>query len=491
MTNIEIILLLLTAIVLSITIWLIRVIILKQRLELESDKIQSDLRSNIYMLKEKLDLSLQNSAEDKRFLDHYRESYEEMREKYIKSDQINAIYKERIETLQREIKTLQYTEQNHISKIDQLQREVSTRDSRIKELETQLTNEKNINKEKIELLEENKHQMMIEFKELADKILKSNSQEFSQQSSKDLESMIAPIKEQFGEFKKQINDIYIKETQERSMLQAEIKNIKEINLQMTKEANNLTNALKGESKTQGIWGEMILERVLENSGLVEGESYKREVTLQHERDNNIYRPDVIVYLPDSREVIIDAKTSLVAYEQYISTHNQEYKKKFANQHIASIKRHIKELSEKDYTRLKGVNTLDFIFMFIPVESAVLMAMEHDSTLFDHAFKRNIILVGPTTLMVALRAVENSWKYEYQRKNATEIAKRAGLLFDKFVGYIESMERLGRQIQTVQKSYDDAYNKLHTGSGSITSQFQKLEKLGAASSKRLPKSIKTS
>jgi len=485
MTTIEMIVLISAIVALISTIWLIRVIMLKQRLELESDKIQGDLRSTIYSLKEKLELSLQNSAEDKRFVEHYRESYEEMREKYVKSDQTNAIYKERIETLQKEIKNLHYIDESHISKIDQLQRELSTRDSRIKELETQLTNQKSINKEKIELLEENKHQMMIEFKELADSILKSNSKEFSQQSSKNLEMMIAPIKEQFSEFKRQINDIYIKETQERSMLQTEIKNIKEINLQMSQEANNLTNALKGESKTQGIWGEMILERVLENSGLVEGESYKREVTLQHEVDNNTYRPDVVVYLPDSREVIIDAKTSLVAYEQYISTHNQEHKEKFANQHIASIKRHIKELSEKDYTRLKGMNTLDFIFMFIPVESAVLMAMEYDSTLFDHAFKKNIILVGPTTLMVALRAVENSWKYEYQRKNATEIAKRAGLLFDKFVGYIESMERLGKQIQTVQKSYDDAYNKLHIGSGSITTQFQKLEKLGAASSKKLP------
>ncbi|HHH37550.1 MAG TPA: DNA recombination protein RmuC, partial [Epsilonproteobacteria bacterium] len=269
---------------------------------------------------------------------------------------------------------------------------------------------------------------------------------------------------------------------------SEIKQIKEINLQMSREANNLTNALKGESKTQGIWGEMILERVLENSGLKAGESYKREVSLEHESDNSRYRPDVIVYLPDRREIIIDAKTSLRAYEQYISTEREEQKQDFADQHLISIRKHIRELSDKDYTGLKGVETLDFIFMFVPVESALLMAMEHDAALFDFAFKKNVILVGPTTLMVALRAVENTWKQEQQQHNAQEIAKRAGLLFDKFVGFVESVNRLGKQINTIQKTYEETYGRLHTGSGSLTSQFQKLEKLGAAASKRLPEHV---
>jgi len=344
------------------------------------------------------------------------------------------------------------------------------------------------NQEKLELLEKNKEQMKLEFKELADKILETNSQKFSTQNQENLSKMILPIKEQFSEFKKQIDDVYVKEAKDRSMLQAEIKSIKEINHQMSQEARNLTNALKGESKTQGVWGEMILESVLENSGLRLGVEYEREVSLEHESDGSRYRPDVIVHLPDTREIIIDAKTSLTAYEQYVSSSDNEQKDIFASQHIASMKKHIKELSEKDYTNLKGVETLDFIFMFVPVESALLMAMEYDSTLFDFAFKKNVILVGPTTLMVSLRAVENTWKYEHQQKNAQEIAKRAGLLFDKFVGFIESVERLGKQIATAQKSYDDAYSKLHSGSGSITSQFSKLEKLGAASSKKLPEHI---
>ena len=342
-------------------------------------------------------------------------------------------------------------------------------------------------REKLQLLEENKEHMKLEFKELADNILKTNSEKFSTQNNENLTKMITPIKEQFDAFKKQINDVYIKETQERSMLQSEIKAIKEINHQMSNDAKNLTRALKGESKKQGIWGEMILESVLENSGLREGHEYEREASFIHEGDSNRYRPDVIVHLPDTREIIIDAKTSLTAYEQYINV-DEENRATFASLHVSSMKKHVDELSAKDYTKLKGIETLDFIFMFVPIESALLMAMEQDPTLFDYAFKKRVVMVGPTTLMVSLRAVENTWKYEHQQKNAQEIAKRAGLLFDKFVGFLESVEKLGKQIVTVQKTYDETYNKLHVGAGSITTQFQKLEKLGAATNKSIPEHI---
>lgn len=344
-------------------------------------------------------------------------------------------------------------------------------------------NEKN--REKFELLEQSKEQMRLEFQELAQKILENNSQKFSLQNQENISKMIDPMREQFREFKKQIDDVYIKEAKDRSMLQAEIRSIKEINHQMSKDAKNLTKALKGESKKQGVWGEMVLESVLENSGLRLGKEYEREVSLEHESDGSRYRPDVVVHLPDNRDIIIDAKTSLTAYERYASAESEEQRDLFVIEHLSSMKKHIKELSNKDYTNLKGVKTLDFIFMFIPIESALLMAMEYDGLLFDHAFKRNVILVGPTTLMVSLRAVENSWKYERQQRNAQEIAKRAGLLFDKFAGFIESVEKLGNQITTVQKTYDETFSKLHSGSGSITSQFQKLQKLGAANSKNLP------
>ncbi|WP_295022781.1 DNA recombination protein RmuC [Sulfurimonas sp.] len=354
--------------------------------------------------------------------------------------------------------------------------------------EAQMALEKRANSEKIELLEKNKEQMKLEFKEIANKILESNSQKFSSQNQESISKIIAPMKEQFNEFKKQIDDVYIKEAKDRSMLQAEIKSIKEINHQMSRDANSLTNALKGESKKQGVWGEMILESVLSHSGLREGVEFDREVSLEHESDGSRFRPDVIVHLPDGRDIIIDAKTSLSAYEKYASAEDEEQKEASLKEHIASMRRHIKELSQKDYANLKGVETLDFIFMFVPIESALLAALEYDNTLFDEAFKKNVILVGPTTLMVSLRAVENTWKYEHQQKNAQEIAKRAGLLFDKFSSFIDSVDRLGKQIVTVQKTYDEAFSRLHSGAGSITSQFQKLEQLGAATSKKLPNHV---
>ncbi len=373
-------------------------------------------------------------------------------------------------------------------KFDELLETYTNSKSKIAQLETMLDKERQMSAEKLALLEENKEHMKLEFKELADKILESNSEKFSTQNKDTLTKMITPIKEQFDAFKKQIDDVYIKEAKDRSMLQSEIKAIKEINHQMSADAKNLTRALKGESKKQGIWGEMILESVLENSGLREGHEYEREVSLQHEGDGSRFRPDVIVHLPDTREIIIDAKTSLTAYEQYINESDEDTKNSFASLHVASMKKHIDELSAKDYTKLKGIETLDFIFMFVPIESALLMAMEYDPTLFDYAFKKRVVLVGPTTLMVSLRAVENTWKYEHQQRNAQEIAKRAGLLFDKFVGFVESVEKLGKQIETVQRTYNETYNKLHMGSGSITTQFQKLEKLGAATSKNIPDHI---
>jgi DNA recombination protein RmuC len=407
----------------------------------------------------------------------FKEAYEAERQNSSEAQKNNAVLVEKLRGI--EMQNARY---------ETLVKEGDEAKNRVTHLETLLEKERQYAREKLQLLEENKEHMKLEFKELAENILQNNSQKFSTQNSETLTKMITPIKEQFDAFKKQIHDVYIKETQERSMLQSEIKAIKEINHQMSNDAKNLTRALKGESKKQGIWGEMILESVLENSGLREGHEYEREVSLEHESDGSRFRPDVIVHLPDTREIIIDAKTSLTAYEQYINALDEESKATFASLHVSSMKKHVDELSAKDYTKLKGVATLDFIFMFVPIESALLMAMEQDATLFDYAFKKRVVLVGPTTLMVSLRAVENTWKYEHQQKNAQEIAKRAGLLYDKFVGFIESVEKLGKQIGVAQKSYDEVFNRLHVGAGSLTSQFQKLEKLGASSSKSLPEHI---
>ncbi|MDX9814096.1 MAG: DNA recombination protein RmuC [Sulfurimonas sp.] len=348
--------------------------------------------------------------------------------------------------------------------------------------------EKKSLEDKIELLEENKESLKLEFKELSSAILESNSQKFATQNKESLDRLIEPIKLSFDEFKKQVNDVYINEAKDKSALINEIKNIKEINQTLSTEASNLTKALKGESKTQGIWGEMILESVLQNSGLRAGVEYERELSLKSAKDEQTYRPDVVLHLPHERDIIIDAKTSLSAYERVVNATNSEDRELYMKEHIDSIKNHIKQLSKKSYVSLDGLNSLDFVFMFVPLESALVSAMEYESGLFDEAYKKGVLLVGPTTLMVSLKSIESNWRYENQHKNALEIAKRAGLLYDKFVGFLESVEKMGRSINTLQKSYDETFSKMHIGAGSITSQFLKLEQLGAAATKKLPPNI---
>jgi len=271
------------------------------------------------------------------------------------------------------------------------------------------------------------------------------------------------------------------------VLQHEIGTLKTLNQQISQDAINLTKALKGENKKQGIWGEMVLTRILENSGLREGSEFQREVTCYTE-ENKSFRPDVIVKLPNEKDIIIDAKTSLIAYERYINTQDPKAKAQQLKAHIDSIKNHINSLSEKNYENLKGLNTLDFIFMFMPIEGALATALEHNNTLYDYALNQKIILVSPTTLLVAMRTIENIWRQEKQNKNAKEIAKRAGAMYDKFVGFSEDMIKISKQLDTVQQSFLLAKTKLSHGKGNLVDQAQNLKELGAQSSKKLSKQL---
>ena len=339
---------------------------------------------------------------------------------------------------------------------------------------------KNI-EEKLALLSENKDKLTKEFHYIANKVLENNSKKFSEQSSQSVKEIITPVKLQIEEFKKRVDDIYDKEAKERNTLLHEIKTLKELNEKMSQDALNLTNALKGETKQQGTWGEMILERVLESSGLREGEEYEREVSLKSEGGER-FRPDVIVKLPGDRQIIIDAKTSLTNYERYISSNSEEEKNKELKLHINSIKEHIKELSKKDYEKLSGVNSLDFIFMFIPVEGALLVALKNDPTLYDKAFREHIVLVSPTTLLVALRAVENSWRYEKQAQNIKEVTIKAEKLYTKFVGFLKDFENIGKSIKKSEESYNDALKKLSTGRGNIIRQITQFKESAKISPK---------
>jgi len=369
-------------------------------------------------------------------------------------------------------------------KIEKLNQELIEDKQTIEQLSTKLKiNEKNM-QEKLEFLEKADERLKESFKNLASSILENSAKKFNETSQKELNLILNPLQKELSEFKKKIELTYEKELENFAGLKNELKHLKELNDKLSKDAQNLTKALKGDKKAQGIWGEVILERVLELSGLREGYEYKKEVLLKDEFENS-FRPDIIVYLPNNREVIIDAKTSLNAYDSFINAQNEEEKNYFLKEHIQNIKNHINKLSEKKYENLKGVNSLDFIFMFIPIENALMVALEKDNTLFEYAFKKKIILVSPTTLLVSLRAIESSWRYEKQAKNIAEVIKMAESLYDKVRGFVDDFVKIEKALKDLQKNYDNAKNKLVDGRGNIIRQLQNLkEKAGIKPKKEI-------
>ena len=372
---------------------------------------------------------------------------------------------------------------------NQLQQLESIKDKElISQLQTKLKEQNISMQEKITLLQNSEENLKIEFKNLATQILDNNSKKFTEQNSESLTLILNPMKQQINEFKKKVEDVYDKESRDRSALSAELKILKELNNKISQDAINLTNALKGQNKTQGSWGEMVLEKVLESSGLRKGEEYIREKSLTSDDGKN-YRPDVIVNLPNNRQVIIDAKTSLTSYEQYVSTQEDNEKNSFLKNHLISINNHINELSDKKYEKLNGVNTLDFIFMFIPIESALMLALENDKELFDKAFKKKIVLVSPTTLLVALKAVENSWRYEKQAQSTTEVIRLAEKLYNKVRTFVEDFDKVGKHLSTAQKSYNDAHKKLTSGRDNIVRQIEVFkEKSNINPTKQIPQDL---
>jgi DNA recombination protein RmuC len=326
-----------------------------------------------------------------------------------------------------------------------------------------------------------------EFENLANKILEKNSKKFTQQNKEKMDQLLKPLGEKMEAFRKTVKETYEKETRENTSLKEQIKQMAELNKKMTKDANNLTKALKGESKTQGSWGEVILQRILERSGLSEGREY--EVEEHHTlKDGSRVRPDVVVYLPDEKRIIVDSKVSLTAYERFVSATDENGRQKALKQHLLSLRNHVKKLSEKNYQQLYGGNSPDFVLLFIPIEPAFGLALQNDNSLYYDAFNKNIVIVSPSALLATLGTIDSVWKQEYQSKNAQEIAYRGGKLYDKFVSFAESMEVIGQRIRQTQVSYDEAMGRLSTGKGNVVRQVEKLRELGAKNSKNLPEEL---
>ena len=350
------------------------------------------------------------------------------------------------------------------------------------ELNTTLQEERKQTEEKLALLQQAEKKMTDAFENLSNRILEEKSKKFTDQNKLHIGEILNPLREQLGDFKKKVEDVYEKETKDRLSLFHEITHLKSLNEKMSQDAVNLTNALKGESKTRGDWGEVILEKVLEHSGLTNGREYEVQPGYKDE-DNRQFRPDVVVHLPNNRDVIIDSKVSLVAYERYYAAEDEQEKNLALTEHVASIKTHITGLAKKNYEELTGMNSLDMVLMFVPIEPALMLAFEAEDNLFQEAFKQGIFLVSPSTLSMNLQIIHNIWRYEYQNQNAQEIAKSAGDLHDKFVGFIESLEDVGDKLDKAKDSYDTAFNRLTDGRGNLVARVDKIRELGSLKTKK--------
>ena len=333
-------------------------------------------------------------------------------------------------------------------------------------------------------LEELQKKFTSEFENIANKILKNHSEEFSAFTQKSMGEILKPMKDKFESFEKKVEETYLKSKDDQVDLKAELKKLSELNVRIGEEARNLTKALKGDTKKQGNWGEVILERILERSGLNEGEEYKKQYSDTSE-DGKRIQPDIVVFLPDKKHIIVDSKVSLVAYERVVNAQDDRERARYIKEHLVSLKTHIKGLSEKHYQTAIKLNSPDFVLMFVPIESSFSIAIQEDHDLFNYAWDQKVVIVSPSTLLATLRTIASIWQQENQTKNALEIARQGGALYDKFAGFVADMQKIGDNITSTQKSYNDAMNKLNTGSGNLIRRVEKLKKLGAKASKELP------
>jgi len=387
------------------------------------------------------------------------------------------------ETAKIKIEELTIERDNARTQLDLLRKGKNEVDTTFAAMQSQMEEERKSAREKIELLEQAENRLAKEFENLANRIFEEKHQKFSQVSKTSVEALLTPMREQLTDFKKKVEDIYDNENKERASLRTEIQGLKLLNERIGVDALNLTKALKGDSKARGNWGEMLLERLLEESGLTKGREYDVQASHRNE-DGQRFQPDVVIHLPEKKDVVIDSKVSLVAYEQYHSAENDVDRQRQLRAHVASLRTHFVGLSGKKYDELIGVNSLDLVIMFVPIEPALLLAFEHETNLFSEAFNRRILLVSPSTLMATLQIIQNIWRYEYQNRNAQTIANEAGKLHDQFVSFVEVLEKVGDQIKKAGESYDIAHKRLTSGNGNLVGRTQKLKILGAKTKKTI-------
>ena len=446
----------------------------------DSEQVQALHEQEVEHLQTALEEQKARSGQLEQGIEHWRQQSANLENRLAALESELAAKQDRVAQLASESGQYQQRAETLSEELGQLKVE-------LREQQVTLDKERRSASEKLELLEKNRDALKQEFENLANRIFEQKSERFSQQSKTSLDSLLNPFRDQLQDFRKRVEDVYTTETRDRQALRSEIKSLQELNRQITEEAANLTRALKGDKKIQGNWGELILERVLERSGLRKGVEYETQGSYRDE-DNQLLRPDVIVHLPDQRNLVIDSKVSLVAYQQWVTADQEEERAAALKQHVEAVRNHIRALSEKDYSQLNGLHSPDFVLLFMPIEPAFVAAFQQDENLFAEAFERKIIVVTPTTLLATLRTIENIWRYERQSQNARRIADRAGAVYDKLRVFVEAMEKLGSQLHTAQGTYDNAMNTLTRGRGNLISQANRFVELGVRVKKELPKSI---
>ena len=364
--------------------------------------------------------------------------------------------------------------------IGNLKADVSSRDTLIDGLNSKLDEESK------RLIEQQK-QLQTQFENMANEIFEKRSEKFAEQNQKNIDQILKPLGEKIKSFEQSVEDKYLKDQKNKAGLSEQIKLLQETNQKISQDANNLAKALKGDSKVQGDWGELQLEVLLEKSGLNKGVHFRTQNSLKDEEGND-KRPDCIIDLPDNKNLIIDSKVSLSAYEQYVNSEDELKKQVLLKQHLESIKKHIKDLAGKDYPNLYSINTPDYVLMFIPIEPALTLALQEDGEIFNLALNKNIILVSTSTLMATMRTVSFIWQQENQKKNVLEIARQSGALYEKFIGFTNDLESVGKAIDNAHKKYEAAQNKLISGRGNLVNSVEKIKKLGAKTNKSISQDL---
>ena len=385
----------------------------------------------------------------------------------------NSLLEQNLENLQSELKKAQTEKEQLIS--SNIRNESDLNNLQIKY---------NENQKEVEKLQE---KFTKEFENLANKILEEKSTNFAEQNKESMKSILNPLKEKIDGFEKKVETTHKESIDYHAALRQQILGLKEINAQMSKETINLTKALKGDSKIQGNWGELVLERVLDKSGLEKDREYFVQQSFTNEIGKRVL-PDVVIHLPDNKKMIVDSKVSLTAYERYVNSEDENEKGQFIKEHVNSLKRHVEELSEKKYEDLYEIDSPDFVLLFVPIEPAFAIALNIDETLYNKAFEKNIVIVTPTTLLATLRTIDTMWNNEKQQKNAIEIARQAGALYDKFEGFVSDLMRVGKKMDDAKKDYSAAMNKLVDGKGNLITSIEKIKKMGAKAKKSLPENI---